>query len=227
MARHVGGISAVGGHDEGVSPEVLRERAIAAGASAANDTPRALEAWGALMAGAATLVGHYREVDRCLVVLRQGRSSGRNGSLSDRERVVVSRRLVGASLREIADELDVSISTVAKNLQRALLKLNVQNIAELVALTGSRAQRDARYAAFVSNGSEYVVVSLPRPNVLLPTSLTDAERAVVAALLLGRSNGEIAESRRVALRTVANQVASIFRKLEVSSRVELIRKLSL
>jgi DNA-binding NarL/FixJ family response regulator len=40
-------------------------------------------------------------------------------------------------------------------------------------------------------------------------------------VLEGKSNQEIAKSRRTAVRTVANQVASIFRKLGVGSRSEL------
>jgi DNA-binding CsgD family transcriptional regulator len=52
--------------------------------------------------------------------------------------------------------------------------------------------------------------------------LTPAESEVVAHLLKGRSNAEIAALRRASERTVANQVASVFRKLGVSSRLELV-----
>jgi DNA-binding CsgD family transcriptional regulator len=51
--------------------------------------------------------------------------------------------------------------------------------------------------------------------------LTAAEREVAQAILDGASNKEIAQQRGVAPRTVANQVASVFRKLGVSSRAEL------
>lgn len=51
--------------------------------------------------------------------------------------------------------------------------------------------------------------------------LTVAERQVLALLLEGRSNQDIAEERVTSERTVANQVAAIFRKLGVSSRREL------
>ena len=56
--------------------------------------------------------------------------------------------------------------------------------------------------------------------------LTEAEQAVVALLLDGHDNASIAATRDRAVRTIANQVARIFRKLGVSSRAELAAKLS-
>jgi DNA-binding CsgD family transcriptional regulator len=53
-------------------------------------------------------------------------------------------------------------------------------------------------------------------------SLTPAESAVAAHLLEGRTNAEIARLRRTSARTVANQVGSVYRKLGVTSRLELV-----
>jgi len=53
-------------------------------------------------------------------------------------------------------------------------------------------------------------------------NLTSAESDVARHILAGRSNSEIAALRRCATRTVANQVASLFRKLGVRSRLELV-----
>jgi DNA-binding NarL/FixJ family response regulator len=52
--------------------------------------------------------------------------------------------------------------------------------------------------------------------------LTQAESAVATHLLEGRSNADIARLRRTSERTVANQVASVYRKLGVKSRLELL-----
>ncbi|HEY1953967.1 MAG TPA: helix-turn-helix transcriptional regulator, partial [Polyangiaceae bacterium] len=54
-----------------------------------------------------------------------------------------------------------------------------------------------------------------------PPSLTRAERAVARRVARGESNAEIARARGSSPRTVANQVAQIFRKLGVASRAEL------
>ena len=51
--------------------------------------------------------------------------------------------------------------------------------------------------------------------------LTPAEHEVVGMMLQGLSNAAIGERRRTSPRTVANQIASIFRKLGVGSRGEL------
>jgi DNA-binding NarL/FixJ family response regulator len=51
-------------------------------------------------------------------------------------------------------------------------------------------------------------------------SLTAAELAVFSAMLLGRSNADIARARGTSPRTVANQVASILKKLGCRSRAE-------
>jgi DNA-binding CsgD family transcriptional regulator len=53
-------------------------------------------------------------------------------------------------------------------------------------------------------------------------SLSSAESDVAQHILAGRSNSEIAALRRCSARTVANQVASLFRKLGVRSRLELV-----
>lgn len=48
---------------------------------------------------------------------------------------------------------------------------------------------------------------------------------VAIALLEGLSNPEIATARQTSVRTVANQVASLFRKLGVRSRPEAVAAL--
>jgi len=87
--------------------------------------------------------------------------------------------------------------------------------------SGSRV-RALTYFRFA--GDEFAVLSIPRvPR--LPSSLTPAEREVAALLFAGKSNAAIARSRGVAVRTIANQVASILKKLRVGSRAELIAQL--
>lgn len=74
-------------------------------------------------------------------------------------------------------------------------------------------------------GTEFVRLTIPLVPPL-PATLTAAECDVVALILDGKSNAAIAKARGVAVRTVANQVASILRKLEVESRSALIARLA-
>jgi DNA-binding NarL/FixJ family response regulator len=85
---------------------------------------------------------------------------------------------------------------------------------------------DLRAASFVFQGEEFVVLSY---GVALPPRVADLSRAeleVAVAILQGKSNSEIAKERSRSIRTVANQVASIFRKLRVASRFELAAALA-
>ena len=81
-----------------------------------------------------------------------------------------------------------------------------------------------RATRFRLAGDDYIVLSYPKADLTAPAALTSTEQAVFSELLRGRSNRDIAESRGRAMRTVANQVAAIFRKLEVGSRTELVAK---
>jgi DNA-binding CsgD family transcriptional regulator len=81
-------------------------------------------------------------------------------------------------------------------------------------------------------GTEYAVLTFPAETAASSeghaalTNLTAAERAVVAEICAGRSNAAIATSRRTSPRTIANQLASIYRKLGVASRFELVALLT-
>ena len=58
-----------------------------------------------------------------------------------------------------------------------------------------------------------------------PPPLTRRERMLVAEILAGRTNKAIADAFGVSEQTVRNQLTVLFRKLGVSSRLELAVKL--
>ena len=70
-------------------------------------------------------------------------------------------------------------------------------------------------------GRPVLVLAYSLPSLPSFPQLTKAEAELARQLLLGASNREIAKSRGTSRFTVANQIASIFRKLEVHSRAEL------
>jgi DNA-binding NarL/FixJ family response regulator len=71
------------------------------------------------------------------------------------------------------------------------------------------------------DGMELFLLGTPSLAECLPDDLTKAEKAVAALVLEGFSNREIARERGTSVRTIANQVAAIFRKLKVAARIEL------
>lgn len=74
-------------------------------------------------------------------------------------------------------------------------------------------------------GEELLVLRMPLKHVASHRDLSAAERDVAALALAGLSNAEIGRRRGTSERTVANQMAKIFRKLGVSSRATLARSL--
>ncbi len=65
-------------------------------------------------------------------------------------------------------------------------------------------------------------MSFPLPPPAFPSSFSVAEREIAAAILAGLSNTEIAAARGTSLRTIANQVATMFRKTGARSRSQLV-----
>jgi DNA-binding CsgD family transcriptional regulator len=74
------------------------------------------------------------------------------------------------------------------------------------------------------DGEDFAVLDFPLSRPLRPDGLSAAELEVFELIIGGASNREIAERRRTSIRTVANQVASVFAKAKVSSRAELIAR---
>jgi DNA-binding CsgD family transcriptional regulator len=73
-------------------------------------------------------------------------------------------------------------------------------------------------------GDEYAVFTFAIPEVEPPSGLSAAEREVTRAVVDGQSNKEIAFRRNTSPYTVANQLRSIYAKLGVSNRLELIAR---
>jgi DNA-binding NarL/FixJ family response regulator len=72
------------------------------------------------------------------------------------------------------------------------------------------------------NREEWLVMSFPITVCALPDGLTPSERAVLEAVLRGLSNSDISRERGTSVHTIRNQIASVFRKLGVKSRLELV-----
>ena len=74
---------------------------------------------------------------------------------------------------------------------------------------------------FVDGHSLYLMLSFATGPSRSPPELTSAERGVLRLLMDGKTNADIAAERGTSPRTVANQIAVLFRKFGVGSRIEL------
>lgn len=79
---------------------------------------------------------------------------------------------------------------------------------------------------FDANGLELLMFDVPALEVPPGIELSGSEREVVAYVCEGLSTGEIAARRGTSTKTTSNQLGSIYRKLGVLSRHELVAKLA-
>lgn len=87
-------------------------------------------------------------------------------------------------------------------------------------MTGSRRLIEAYEG---DDGATRFVLEVPP--LAMPASLTPAERDVASRIVEGDGHAAIAMARGVSLPTVNKQVVSVFRKLNVRSRAELVAAL--
>ncbi|MBL0216586.1 MAG: helix-turn-helix transcriptional regulator [Myxococcales bacterium] len=185
-----------------------------------------LAAWSALVDGRWSLVDEIeRDGRRILLAHANPAAVGDPRRLTRMERVVAGYVAMGHSNKLIGYELGVAPSTVALHLQGATRKLGVRSRVELVdrvlLISHGRSQQ-------FEIGGELVnaIVSPESGSSARIATLTRAELAVARLAARGRSSAYIARERRVSVRTIANQLASIYAKLAIGTRSELAHLLA-
>jgi DNA-binding CsgD family transcriptional regulator len=81
------------------------------------------------------------------------------------------------------------------------------------------------FEEFEHEGSRYLVIGYPAPRLSSFVDLSASELEVIEAWIGGQTMRAIAKLRGASTRTVANQIASAYRKVGVSSRGELLARL--
>ena len=145
--------------------------------------------------------------------------------LSRRELSVLAAAEGGVANKLVALEQSLACSTVSESLQTAIGKLGFVGRTEFLKVMACLRAGASRPGVRVLAGKELCWVFLPVEGLGLDPRLTSAERQVVTGVLNGRTNAAIAMARRTSSRTVANQLAAVYRKLGVSSRWELTAQL--
>lgn len=188
----------------------------------------AMDLWEGLVAGRWSLLDTVDTDGRTYTVLRENPLHVRSRvALSERERQVAYLVGRGHHVKLAAYELGLAPSTVRSQLSSAMRKLNVEDRAGLYRLVASVDGPESATPVEMSQREEPAVdmLALADGPLEVPASLSPAEAEVARLVFDGQSNREIAETRGTSERTVANQLRSIYRKLEVSSREELVRAL--
>lgn len=170
-----------------------------------------------------------KEGRRFIVVRRNGPTARGRRGLSPAERRVACYASWGHSQKLIAQELGLSEPAVSIHLVSALRKIGLRHRSELAALPPGDglalpAPRGLAAHTFEAGNHEFLVLSFDLATIVPPSGLTRSESDVVRAVAEGLSTAEIATRRGTSRRTVTNQLSSVFSKLGVSSRAELVLK---
>lgn len=183
--------------------------------------------WPALIAGEWVLVDRFESSGRRVVVAHRTDALAQPlQALTRQEALALQLALCGMANKVVALELGVSESTVSRLVERGLRRLDLASLAEAAELrslgysrmslgAGSTAVELAILEGELASGS---------PSLAGQVRLTRAERSVLSAVLAGHTHQQIATLRCTSRRTVDNQVASIFAKLRVNSRRELVAR---
>src|SRR6185436_8600882 len=182
------------------------------------DMTRAIELWPELVAGRWNLLEPFTVAGvRYIIAYRNQEEASTLHALRPREQVILEFALAGHSGNWIALELNLSESNVTRVLGKALSQIGVADIAALAGL------QTALFEPLDSPPDAGIHLAMTRlaAAAISVSCLSRAERAIVAGILGGKHRAAIARERGTSLRTVAHQIASIYKKLRVSSRREL------
>ncbi len=188
--------------------------------------------WREVLCGGAAIVDWFYTPTRWYVVYVKPEQDGRWKPVSARVRKLFDTLLLGQSQKRAAFDHGVGNSTISVTFHRALEQLGVPltpckapPVLALFARAGLGLKTPvARHCSLVTGARTYEVVSVERPEVRLCHMLPPAEHEVLCGIIEGRTYAEIAGTRRTSVRTVANQVRSIFQRFQVSGRAELVAK---
>jgi len=183
------------------------------------DSAEALALWPALVDGRLSLIDRFESDGKRFVIAVKNSSTLRDPrALTPREKEVIHLVREGLSNKEIAGELGSSTSAVGTQVSCALAKLGLRS-REILLTEASESMSDTEE---IHMGQVEAVVKATRTRSHYIEELTSAERDVAHSVFLGLSDAAIAHARGTSARTVANQIRSIFRKLSIHSRSELI-----
>ncbi len=204
------------------SPSVARGFGLAADAG---------DVWPALVSGRARIVdsGETDAEHYCQLVNVDAET--RVKAPSARRIQLLERVLLGEAPKVVAIDIGCATSTVAAAVSACLRAMGLDGrcnripallVLMLHSLRGKAQRLSLRVERSASQRGERQLVSSARLEHCLSRRLSAGELAVASLLVEGKSYVEIARRRGSAVRTVANQIASVYRKLGISGRIDLL-----
>jgi DNA-binding CsgD family transcriptional regulator len=182
--------------------------------------------WHLLLVGELKIVGTFSVAERAFAELASGSPEKRGASPRPLDRLLFERVLEGECPKALAVEVGVSASSLSTRCASVLTWIgsesSVSRTSPLVSMAVLAARGVPLGRALVDvlsgNGATRWLVSVTNPAESLRDMLSPCEYEVARDSIDGRRQVEIASARGTSQRTVANQLASVFRKLNVSGR---------
>jgi len=190
-----------------------------------DEADAALDNWHGLVDGRWSLVDRFdTDGKRFVVAVKNDPAHPDPRGLTPGERQVAEYVGMGRSTKEIGYILGVSDAAVTNSTARVEEKLGLSSRVEITSFFAQNGLR--RKLAEVAFADEQLLIgAYPLIDAASVSCLTQAEREVTAQIIAGSTNFDIALRRGSSVRTIANQINSIFTKLNVRSRSELAARL--
>lgn len=193
------------------------------------------QCWQELASGRQQIADSAASEEHYFLLLTRSAKVGRaRRGIRARNFQVLNRVLVAPSREALSLEVGLSTSSIAALSKQCLeligLNCTPYTVPPLLIMAAAAASaRAAGQSGFTGERwapqPHLELIRAPRPELEFANAFSPAEFDVAQRLLEGNSYAQIARHRRTSSRTIANQVASIFNRVGVSSRHELARRL--
>jgi len=190
--------------------------------------------WVDLCARRARVTDGFFTDHRCYLLLETAIGGDFGPPLTERQTEVLECVLVGQTQKAISIDLALSAPRIAQAVSSALKALGLccksSGLPMLLAMAAHARRTGQKGVGRTSRlkwaGRTYTVISVERPDRALKHRLSESEYAVACTLVEGKTHAEIAQLRGTSTRTVANQLSTLFHKLKISGRAELLALLA-
>jgi DNA-binding CsgD family transcriptional regulator len=189
--------------------------------------------WRELVAGNWFAVSGFCSETHCFLEVESRKKRPNSARRQVSSLIMLEQTLTGDSPKAIAIDASLSRSTVATRCADGLRALSAERSLSrvpMLIIMAAHAARGldlgvARVEPVAGGSADRFMLSCERPDCALRPALTEAECQVTRLLIEGRTHAQMARIRNKSPRTIANQLASSFRKLGATGRTALVSRL--
>jgi DNA-binding CsgD family transcriptional regulator len=186
--------------------------------------------WKSLVSGRVRISASYCSTFGCHLELTRTSVSTVPPKAVDSD--TLERILLGEGQKVIAFDTERAVSTIATRAHHCLQSLGIEQTVSnlptaliiLVHSAHGHLREASAQASLSALGASTHRLTFRRP-VPFSSVWSPAESCLIDCLVEGLSRGDMARIRRTSLRTIANQVAQVYRKANVSRRIPFLTRL--